>query len=226
MNKRNPGIELLRIVSMIYVIVLHTLGQGGILANSIAGSSHFYAGWAIEVFAFCAVNIFGIISGYVKYDDNKEYHFKLRSYLNLWLQVAFYNVVVAVILIYTNTVPNEGYFTMFFPLTTNAYWYFTAFTGVIVISPLIDLGLRAMSKKQAFVLMIVLFVLISFFGTIAPVFCLEDGYSVIWLLVCYIIGSIIKKVSMPNTYTMAGFINDDCCIRSIYSNVYEVWYNF
>lgn len=178
---------------MIYVIILHTLGQGGILTNSISGSFHFYVGWTIEIFAFCSVNIFGIISGYVKYDENKEYHFKLKNYLNLWLEVAFYNVVVAVILIYTNIVPNEGYLTMFFPLTTNAYWYFTAFTGVMVLSPIVDLGLRAMSKKQAFVLMVSLFILISFFGTIAPIFSLENGYSVIWLLVCYIIGGVIKK---------------------------------
>lgn len=66
MNKKNPGIELLRIVSMIYVIILHTLGQGRILTNSISGSFHFYVGWTIEIFAFCSVNIFGIISGYVK----------------------------------------------------------------------------------------------------------------------------------------------------------------
>lgn len=196
MKNKNQGIELLRIISMTYVIILHTLSQGGILFNSKTGSYNSYAAYALEVFAFCAVNIFGLISGYVKYNDSKIYSFKISSYLKLWLQVVFYNVVVAAILILTKSVPNEGIWSMFFPITTNAYWYFTAFSGVMALAPLVDAGVRAMSNRQAMILMFILFMFFSIYGTITPIFNLAEGYSVFWLLICYIIGGIVKKCNV------------------------------
>lgn len=34
MKERNYGVDLLRIISMYLVIILHVLGQGGILSNA------------------------------------------------------------------------------------------------------------------------------------------------------------------------------------------------
>lgn len=39
--RRNYGIDLLRIVSMFYVVILHSLGIGGVLKSAVPGSSQF-----------------------------------------------------------------------------------------------------------------------------------------------------------------------------------------
>ena len=69
---RNYGIDLLRILSMVFVIVLHSLGQGGILSASVSQSSQYKAAWLLEIIAFCAVDIFGLISGYVSYNKTTK----------------------------------------------------------------------------------------------------------------------------------------------------------
>lgn len=64
------GIDLLRIIAIILVVVLHTLGRSGVLESNIV-SQHNTA-WLVRAFAFPAVDIFGIISGFVNYSDRKK----------------------------------------------------------------------------------------------------------------------------------------------------------
>lgn len=62
---RNYGIDLLRMVSMFLVAILHTLGQGGVIGVTGAGTASYAAVWFLETAAYCAVNCYALISGYV-----------------------------------------------------------------------------------------------------------------------------------------------------------------
>lgn len=64
MKKRNEGIELLRIISMIMILILHYLGHGGILDNLSANNFYYYIAWTLEGICFVAVNIYVLITGY------------------------------------------------------------------------------------------------------------------------------------------------------------------
>ena len=65
MEERNYGIDLLRIVSMMMVVLLHVLGQGGILDGSDPLTVKSETAWLLEIGAYSAVNIYAMISGYV-----------------------------------------------------------------------------------------------------------------------------------------------------------------
>ena len=65
--KRNYGIDALRILSMFMVVVLHVLGQGGMLSGSEPGSLKYWTLWFLEIACFCATDCFALISGYVMY---------------------------------------------------------------------------------------------------------------------------------------------------------------
>ena len=60
--KRNYGIDALRIVSMFMIVILHTLGHGGILSS-------------VSIFSgkYCAVNCYALISGYVGINSKYRY---------------------------------------------------------------------------------------------------------------------------------------------------------
>ena len=87
-RERNYGIDLLRLVSMLYVVILHVLGQGGVLGAVAEGSAQYQIAWFLEVWSLCAVNIFGIISGYVGFTEKEKPHI-YANYLVIWLQVVF-----------------------------------------------------------------------------------------------------------------------------------------
>jgi surface polysaccharide O-acyltransferase-like enzyme len=90
--KRNYGIDLLRIFSMINIINLHlNLNSGQLSLKST--SSKFYNIWRLEVFSYWAVDCFGLISGIVGY---KRYKFSNLIYL--WIQVCFYSTSISLIL--------------------------------------------------------------------------------------------------------------------------------
>ena len=48
-QQRNSGIDFLRMVSMFMVVVLHVLGQGGILAALPPHTPRWALGWVLEL---------------------------------------------------------------------------------------------------------------------------------------------------------------------------------
>ena len=80
---RNYGVDLLRILSMFFVIILHCLGKGGVLDAAKQGTAQYSSAWFLEAVAYCAVNIFGMISGYVGYSDMPK-KTKYSNWILMW----------------------------------------------------------------------------------------------------------------------------------------------
>ena len=120
---RNHGIDLLRIVSMLMVLILHILGPGGILKNTNILSANYEAAWLLEIAAFCAVNCYALASGYVGLYTK----FKYTNIVHIWLQVAFYNVLfTAIAAALLPEVTSHHILEACLPVHNNFYWYFTA----------------------------------------------------------------------------------------------------
>ena len=91
-DNRNYGIDILRIISMFYVVMLHCLGHGGIIYNATVNSIQYKTSWLMEIICYCAVDIFALISGYVAYSNS----YKKTNYANyviLWLEIVFYGIL-------------------------------------------------------------------------------------------------------------------------------------
>ena len=53
-TKRNIGIDLLKIVSMLMIVTLHMLGHGGVLDNMPPMSRCYQVAWLIEIACYGA----------------------------------------------------------------------------------------------------------------------------------------------------------------------------
>lgn len=128
MKTRNYGIDFLRMISMIMIVMLHTLGHGGILRSVSFLSVHYQIAWLLEVIAFGAVNTYAMISGFVSVDS----HFKISNILILWLQVLFYGILINTVFFFLlpESRNTSGWIQALFPVTRKEYWYFTAYAGV------------------------------------------------------------------------------------------------
>ena len=201
MNNRNYGIDLLRIVSMFYVVLLHVLTQGGVMQDSLQHTAKGIFVNYIYLIAVCAVDCFALISGYVGYKEECN-RLRIARYLNIWLQVVFYSLLVPSIyhIITTKDVALKSYLKGFCPVTSDAYWYFTAYTGLFFIAPLINAAVQKIDnrkiKQYIFISFAVFSVYASFASIIGNPFNLELGYSVIWLVILYFIGAGIKKTGL------------------------------
>ncbi len=191
---RNYGVDLLRVLSMCFVVVLHTLGQGGVLAAVPEGSGTALTARFLESFTYGAVDVFALISGYVSFSAEAK-KTRLSSWLLLWLETAFYGVVItlAFCLLRPAEVPLSRVRGMYLPLHNYLYWYFTAYTGLFVIKPLLDSGVRAASDRTAKRVLIAVFCAFSVYEAYRPLFKLSGGYSFAWITLLYLMGACMRK---------------------------------
>jgi len=198
LKERHYGIDLLRVMSMIYIIMLHVLGRGGVLKNLDIGTNHLYAAWFLEVLAYCAVDCFALISGYVGYKEGRN-DLNLSRYMNMWLMVVFYGVVMTAIysVIMPGAVTLADYGKAITPVYHNAYWYLTAYTGLFFVMPIINSAVNHLSNDDAKRYAVICLAVFSLYASLCSVehdiFTLKRGYSFIWLSILYFVGAIMKK---------------------------------
>ena len=191
-SERNYGIDALRLVLMYMVCVLHTLGQGGILSASAAGTLEYKVYWFMEVLSFCAVDGFALISGYTAKNKARS----CSRIIDMWLQVFFYSFVLTLLLSClsgTIDLPVKELIKAALPVTFEKYWYFTAYFALFFAIPVLNsflFSLEAASARKALILMVALY---SVTGVVADPFKMHSGYSALWLIVLYGIGCLAKR---------------------------------
>lgn len=192
-QKRNDGIDLLRMVSMLLVVVLHVEGHGGVL-EAAQGHGVYWA-YLPEAFAYCAVNCYALISGYVGVGAR----WRPANLLCLWLQVVFYSVGLT--LVCGRWVPGGIGLTDLLhaamPVTYQwvDYWYFTAYFGLFFLIPLLNHLVHTMPRRQLQGILVLLVVVFSVLPTVTrhDRFGLNNGYTVWWLALLYLVGGYIRQ---------------------------------
>ena len=193
-QNRQYGIDLLRILSMFMIVALHVLEHGGVLNSCPQYSVNFYISWLLNTLAYCAVDLFAMISGYVLIRNEFNY-FKI---IPLWLNVFFYSFLIACIF---HFLPNYNIsigkiIRGCFPILTKEYWYFTAYFGLFLFIPFLNKLLNNLTKIEHCMLCITIIILFSLSSLIFlkrfDSFGIGGGYNIQWLLCMYIIGAYIK----------------------------------
>lgn len=192
-STRNYGIDFLRMLSMFMVVILHTLGQGGILTRLTPGTTSYQAAWFLEIAAYCAVNCYALISGYVGCYSK----FKLSRLALLWLQIVFYTFGLTLFFALTHPeyLTLQTWLNACFPIMNTQYWYLTSYFGMSVFMPILNLAIQQLERTYLRFLLITCFL---FFITIPTLmqrdmFSINGGFSVIWLAMLYLAGGYIKK---------------------------------
>lgn len=196
-GERNYGIDLLRVFSMILIVILHILGHGGILEASELLSIKYECAWLLETAAYCAVNCYALISGYVAYGAK----YKISNILYLYFQVIFYTLIItAIVVLFRPDIVNiKVLLAALFPFALETYWYFTAYFVMFFFIPVMNFIIEKYPKTNLQKVMIMIIIIFSILPTIFHYdMCKTNaGYSVLWLTLMYLIGAYIKKYDIP-----------------------------
>ena len=211
---RNYGIDLLRLISMLMVVTLHVLGQGGVLKNVAGLTLQGEAFWALEITCYGAVNIYAIISGYV---GNRARH-KYSNLISLCLQLTFYAIIITtaeIIIAQINSIPIT-FETIFWHLLPSAkgYWYFSAYFCLFFFMPLLNEVVNRVSRRKLQVAGILVFMVFCFWTQYNDyISALKAGYSVFWLAILYVLGAYIAKYDpLKKMSALKCFIGYFLCI--------------
>ncbi len=196
---RNYGLDLLRILSMFFIVNLHVLGQGGAMARISSRPQTYYAVWFVETCAYCAVDLYGMLSGYVGVDSK----YRPARILELWAQVFFYSAGITLLywIFAPGLLEEDSLWKAVFPVSWKTYWYFSSYVGVFVLMPYLNKMINSLSRREIRRLAVTLFLVFSV-GTALPKVNGSDflqligGYSFAWLLILYLFGACLKKMEL------------------------------
>lgn len=189
---RHMGIELLRIVATGMIVLHHLLAHGGCWLSFPAPGPRMRPWRLLNAFAYCAVNLYGLISGY-----GSSGRFRPARLVGLWVQAWFTGVVLTALLSPLTPVTAADWRTALLPIGSQEYWYLTAYFGLYVLSPALHAAVERLSPPSADVDAAGLrrpFHPDALRGGIAE---LSGGYHVGWLCVLYLLGAWLRRYGSP-----------------------------
>ena len=199
---RNAGIDLLRILGMLDIVVCHTIIDSNIYNRY---SKYFNQIKYMEVFTNWHISTFGIISGIVGFRNYKT--LKYSNLLYLWLLVTFYQITVHISYNIYRNIHSSLNIRYFFPAINGNHWYFTCYFGMYFFLPIINRGLFYLTKNEFTIIVISLIGIFVFwrdynlylaYKELDP-FSMNSGRSMIGLILFYIIGAYIGKYFINDT---------------------------
>lgn len=194
-KEHNRGIDLLRLTLMLMICVLHVLGQGGIILNTNNGTIRYGIFWFLEIFCYCAVDSFALISGYMSSNKPNKYN----KLISLWFKVLFYSFFVTLFFVLIGKANNIGIkdiITNAFPIIYEKYWYITAYFLMFLSMPILNKYLFSIDNSKAKKVFIVLILLFTLVGFIGDPFSIKSGYSALWIIILYCIGVLGNKINI------------------------------
>lgn len=220
---RNHGVDLLRNVSMFFVVILHVLGNGGLLSAAASDTVKYEQLKAMHIAAMCAVNCYGIISGYVGWRSK----FKLSGIITLWLQVFLYSagIGLAFCLLKPEAVSFENIKQLCLPVLSKQYWYFTAYFALFFTMPLLNSAIQNIPRRLFEVSFGILVCLLTFGQQtllVSNVFATSSGYSYLWLMVLYCIGGYLGKYHSEQKAPARWFVVYVGCVAICWTAQYTM----
>lgn len=219
-DDRSANIELIRILSMLGIIIMHSLNPHMFgLLSWIAAQRNW---WAIAItyyivsFFACAVNLFILISGYFMC---QTYHRKMVKPIKLLMQVIIFRIVdyLLGVIIGSHDLTVHGLIISLIPVN----YYVILYIALYWISPYINIVIDALNhnelKKCIFLLLSIFSVyptLVDFAQEIAGneinglssvgMYGSQWGYSIVNFILMYIIGAYIRKVLIYKAHSEGG----------------------
>lgn len=211
---RQSNIELLRIVSMSFILILHFLKW----AIGIE-SMNPYLFQALTICNICGVNLFLMISGFFGIKWSKTSFIRLTglivifslfcllcSYFIFDEQISLIRVIKAIIL----------------PFTSTGYWFLQSYLGLYMIAPLLTRGLDCLSGATLKKIILIITIVCVFSCWYGGNKLNADGYGVFHFIYLYIIGYGLEHLKLPSLHCLRWTLFALSCL---FVNIFDLYFN-
>lgn len=186
-KERNSNLELLRIFSML-MIVFHHFSMHGKFLYSGAGINILYL-YFIQMWGKIGVVVFMLISGYFLVSVQT---IKCSKVIKLWLQMFFYSFGIYIVTVAFKLTDFSAvdFLHSAFPVSSDLWWFASAYFVLYLLSPFINKLLNTMSQKSFIRLLILETLMWGIIGILS--FRGFQSNELISLTYFYTIGAYIK----------------------------------
>ena len=202
-GKRQVNIEILRIISIFMVLILHFNLNTGFF--NMERFNIFFS--FLEHACIIAVNIYVLITGYFMVKNK----ISIKKIILLELEVLFYSIVIYLIMTFAgqHKFGIKEFITYLFPITTKKYWFFTAYMGLYILSPFLNILANSMKKKQYEIFLIICTILFSGIKSLYPsnnILEGNNGFNLTWFIYLYFLAGYIRLYFNVNIKKIKLFI--------------------
>lgn len=201
-TNRLVNMDLLRIVSMMFVVIPHYLGKGGFLTPLLQADTSLqgYVAWGIEFLTVESVNVYMLLSGYFLIESK----FSVKRLLGFILQILFYSFGIGIVAAMFGCIPGERFSISYLlllclPVSMSHYWFMTAYVFMYLFSPILSKGIMSLTKRQFQTVLVLVICAFSLNKSVLPI-CLEAdtrGTNCIWYLCMFLIAAYIRLYGIP-----------------------------
>lgn len=185
---RNSNIEIVRIISMIFIVLSHYTVHNGIENASLPLGLNRYI-LEISTLGNIGVILFVLISGYFSIEQKE---FKFKKIISLYLQVMFYSTSIYLLFVIFGNLDFsiKTLIKMFLPITFKEYWFVTAYISLTFLSPFLNKLLKKLKRQEHLNFIFIQMILFA----VVPTITLRDFYGaeLIQFIMFYTIGSYLK----------------------------------
>lgn len=194
-KKREPGIDLIRCLGLLFVCCLHTFYFNGFYFQPQTTAVMLIADGFRWLF-YCANGIFMMLTGYLKTTQpfGKRY---FRSLIPMMISYVIASCIsIPIRHFYCNDAQPLivwlGRFVTFFGV--NYGWYIEMYVGLLVFSPILNFAMDALEKqKNGLLWMVGAMVFLSGLYSVTDAALAPDYWSSLYPMTYYVIGAVIRR---------------------------------
>lgn len=187
MKKRDSRFELIRILSMIFILAYHYTMYGG-WSNHNSVKIEFFG-----PYGQVGVSLFVMITGYFLAERESDFVKAWHRVNKLWIKTLVYSwiILICAIIFHFGTISKPKLLTSIFPVVFDEYWFITCYILLVLLTPVLNLVVAKFDKKN----LLILISIIVFWGDVVPLIK-NDGP----------LGSPLSVGVMFGPYLIAAFI--------------------
>ena len=181
---RFAGLDLLKVVSMIFIIIHHVSKHGGFYANSSGASSVVFM--VLNALFMPSVNVFVFTSAFLIIRKGK---IKLSHLIKLYLEVVFYSILTYLIvcLLGYRNFSFEQLLLNFFPISYLLFWFVEAYLIMYALCPLMLKIVNGLNKKEYDLFLLIMGLLLIYASINKSFVVLSRGFSATWFCVLFML---------------------------------------
>ena len=198
MKIRNSNFELMRIVSMLMIVMCHTLGHGGLINNSQNQTLSFVFTF-LFYFILLHVNSFILLTGY--YQSTSR--FKQKKLWSLISSTMFYKIVIMIIFLWFGLIKLTKVQILWelFPLNIDEYWFVKYYFFLYCLSPILNYLINRTTKKEQTRILLILFFILSLIPFVTGDRAFSNtGYTLTNFIFLYLIGAYLRRNPVKESY--------------------------
>lgn len=195
MSRREPGLDLLRCIALLFVVTFHSFLNNGYYSEPQVGISMWLAG-SFRWLSVSCIGLFLMLTGYLKCEktDVKACCRGLLPVLTAYFLAAVISVPIRHFL-FGDRQSFSTWLTRLFSFSAVYYgWYVEMYIGLVLLMPFVNMVLARLQDAKALLGLCAVMLVITALPGATPVVALPDHWREIYPLTYYILGAAVRKL--------------------------------